>query len=55
MLKVSESAKNKWRKEIYNYIIELLPGWRFSLKFPNDYNDNFFNSKIVHDQLTLFE
>lgn len=55
MLKVSDSAKNKWRKDIYNYIIELLPGWRFSLKFPKDYNDNFFNSKIVHDQLTLFE
>lgn len=55
MLKVSDSSKSKWRKDIYNYIVELLPEWNFTLKFPKDYNDSFFNSKIKHDQLTLFK
>jgi HD superfamily phosphohydrolase len=55
MLRTSESSKIKWRKDIYNYTKELLPEWNFTMKFPSDYNDNFFNSKIEHEQLSLFK
>ena len=54
IMKTSEIARNKWRKEINDFIIKTLPSWSFSTKFPSDYNDNFFNSKIDNEQLKLF-
>lgn len=55
MLRASEASKRKWRKDIYNYVKELMPEWSFTIKFPIDYNENFFNTKIEHDQLSLFK
>ncbi|HPS12855.1 MAG TPA: hypothetical protein PLB87_06225 [Prolixibacteraceae bacterium] len=55
MLRASEASKRKWRKDIYNYVKELMPQWNFSIKIPSDYNENFFNTKIAYDQLSLFK
>ncbi|MFN8290251.1 MAG: HD domain-containing protein [Chitinophagaceae bacterium] len=52
--KFPENSKSIWRKEVHNYVQGLLPGWKFSVKFPSDYSDKFFNSKITYEQLRLF-
>jgi hypothetical protein len=53
-IKVAESAKIQWRKEIVNFINKKIPGWKYTVKFPKDYNDNFFNSRIEYEQLRIF-
>lgn len=54
-LKTVKSENEGWRTDINNFIKSILPDWKFSVKYPSDYNQNFFNSKIANDQLTLFK
>lgn len=54
-IKVSELRKNRWRTDVLKYIMSILPDWKYSVKFPSDYNDNYFNSIIENEQLKLFK
>jgi len=53
-IKLGDNIKDKWRMDIYSYINSVLPEWNFTTKFPSDYQDTFFNSKISNEQLNLF-
>lgn len=52
--KFPKNSKSIWRKEVHKFVEGMLPDWKFSVKFPSDYSDNFFNSKITYEQLGLF-
>jgi len=54
-IKASERKIAKWRKEILSYVSKVLPDWEFAVKFPKDYTDSFFTSKIPNEQLKLFK
>lgn len=54
-VKVPDSERILWRKDLLSYVAEVLPDWQFTVKFPSDYNDSFFNSKIMDEQLKLFK